>query len=220
MQEVRSEFGKKDKVVLAVGWFRWLAPGLGNAGRYGFYEEPSSVHTSTNLTGDCTVCTAGVPVRVHNFPLGEFEHSSSFLGQGHAINYWLPFFWGFSAQEFTDYLDTCEEAVILQEEKRFNEMDAKLDTIWRRVFTWTGGKSLEDFVYEAIEARIKNGPGLRVAISTAELVEEARTQLHIRTDCANSESKLEGPIDQRLARALHPNMAISTVVDELVAAYE
>ena len=190
---------------------RWLARDLGNAGAYGFSNNNSSTHTLLTPTANCSLCNTH-PVRVHNVPLREFEHSDQFLSPKHARELWLPFLWGFSPDELYAYVKDCKQATSLQAEKRWNEAGEIVERLWRSRFSWTGGKTLDQFVRELVEASIAWGPPLRSNPSVTQIVRGVRFLLHASTADADSESVREGEVDADVVRALNPNVAMAKVV--------
>jgi pimeloyl-ACP methyl ester carboxylesterase len=213
VQDVRSEFGKADWVVRAVGWIHWLVRDLGNAGRYGFREQPNFVHTWPRLTQPCLTCIGSL-APVHNFPLGLFEHSTHFLGTLHARKIWLPYLWGLPIIEFLRFIKACEEAARLESEKCYAEADATVDRLWRRKFAWCGGRSLGEYVEAEIDANIARRPGFPTNVTRAEILDEARVQLHAIV--ADAEALLSDDINEDIARLLHPRLAVAEAVDASV----
>lgn len=215
MQGVRSEFGKADWVVRAVGWIHWLVRDLGNAGRYGFREQPNFVHTWRGLTRPCLPCAEKL-VPVHNFPLGRFEHSTHFLGTLHARKIWLPYLWGLPIIEFLILLKACEEIARLEADKSYAEADAIIDRLWRRRFVWCGGRSLSAYAEAQIDANIARRMGFPAAVPRATILDEVRYQLHAVVADADAEAMRTDNADEEIARLLHPRLAIAEAVDAII----
>ena len=104
VRKVRSEYGKSDFVVRAVGWISWLVRDLGNAGLYGFFDLQNWVHTLSSPSQGCLYCYGrDVPAPVHNVPLVEFGHSDQFLSSKHAQMLWLPYVWKMTINAANNY---------------------------------------------------------------------------------------------------------------------
>lgn len=219
VQRVRSEFGKADWVVRAVGWIQWLVHDLGNAGRHGFREQPNFVHTWRGLTRPCLACTER-PVPVHNFPLGWFEHSTHFLGTLHARKIWLPYLWGLPIIEFLRLLKACEEATRLEADKRYAEADAIIDRLWHRRFAWCGGRSLDKYTEAQIDANIARRRGFPTDVARAKILEEVRNQLHVVVVDAEAEVVRSSNVDEEIARLLDPRLAVAEAVNAIVVEIE
>jgi pimeloyl-ACP methyl ester carboxylesterase len=218
---IRSEFGEADWVVRAVGWLHWLGlvRDLGNAGRCGFRDQPRLVHTSRALTRPCLTCI-GHLVPIHNFPLGQFEHSTHFLGTLHARRIWLPYLWGLPIVEFLRIQRACEEATRLEANKQYAEADQVIDRLWRRRFHWCGSRSLTDYVKAQIDANIARRPGFPTNVSRAEILKEIQGQLHEVVADADAEAMRSVGLNEEIARLLDPRNAISEAVDFIVTEIE
>lgn len=87
---VRNEVGSCDFVVRLAGFAKCFACDIGNAGFKGFVVTEGVVHDDKSPWGSCAECVNPADVvSVHNVPLGEFGHSTHFLGPGHARSLWL-----------------------------------------------------------------------------------------------------------------------------------
>lgn len=215
-RSVRNEFGTSDWVVKAVGRIRWLARDLGTAGDGGFLEVADLVHTSRSPLAACQDCKTP-PVRVHNVPLDEYSHSEVFLGRRHARELWLPFLWGFPADELNDYLEKLRVAAELIRNRRWNEAEEIIDPLLGATFTWTRGMTLRDFMIDFVESHIRCELQLPAGLSIEKVVSEARLGLPIVTADALAESVRPNP-DENIAEALHPNNAIARAVRAVIAA--
>lgn len=217
VEAVRSEFGEADWVVRAVGWLNWLGlvRDLGDAGRYGFRDRPKLVHTWRALTRPCLNCIKRL-APIHNFPLGQFEHSTHFLGTLHARRIWLPYLWGLPIIEFLRMRKTCEEIARLEADKRYSEADDLIDRLWRRRFDWCGGRSLTDYVQAQIDANIARRIHFPPDVSTAEVLDEVRSQLHEIVADADGEAMRADDPDEEISRLLDPRLAVSEAVDFVV----
>jgi pimeloyl-ACP methyl ester carboxylesterase len=219
VQGVRSEFGKADWVVRAVGWMHWLVRDLGNAGRYGFRAQPNFVHTGRGLTRPCLTCIERL-VPVHNFPLGQFEHSTHFLGTLHARKIWLPYLWGLPIIEFLRFLKASDEATRLEADKRYAEADAIIDRLWRRRFAWCDGRSLGEYAEAQIDANIARRRGFPADVARAEILDEVRNHVHAVVVDADAEAMRSDNVDEEIARLLDPRLAVAEAVDAIVAEIE
>jgi pimeloyl-ACP methyl ester carboxylesterase len=218
VREVRNEFGPSDRVVRLVGRIRWLARDLGTAGSRGFFGDETVIHNTDDPIAPCPKCAAA-PARVHNVSLAAFGHSDAFLGHGHARLFWLPFLWGFSAEEFSRYLDACRETSLLYHQGRWDELNGAVAKLWRSQFTWTNGATLRSHVRRFVAARLEHG---RLPSSTAlvnEISRDAETLLHLMVDQAAQEAAKDGMADEAAAQALHPAIAISQVVEYFLQEY-
>ena len=215
-RSVRNEFGTSDWVVKAVRRIRWLARDLGTAGDGGFLEVADLVHTSRSPLTPCQDCKTP-PVRVHNVPLDEYSHSEVLLGRRHARELWLPFLWGFPADELNDYLEKLRVAAELMRDRRWNEAEEIIDQLLGEIFVWTHGMTLRDFMIDLVESRIRCGLPLPPDLSIENVVSEARLELPLITADALAESVRPNP-DDKIAEALHPNNAIGRAVNAVIAA--
>jgi pimeloyl-ACP methyl ester carboxylesterase len=217
-RNVRSEFGRSDIVVRAVGWISWLVRDLGNAGLRGFLEVEDWVHTSSSPITACLVCGGrAVPVPVHNVPLREFGHSNQFLGRRHAQLLWLPYLWNFGVGEFSQYLEVCLKVTRLESEERFSDADIIIRDLWAKTYSWTSGQSLNDYAKGLIAARVARGSGLKGGLSIDDVFRESKYRLHLVTALAVEECSRSGQVNEWKARALNPAIAIARIVKRFVA---
>jgi hypothetical protein len=218
VRSVRNEFGTSDRVVKAVGRIRWLVRDLGTAGDLGFHEMEGLIHTSPSPVAVCPACGAP-PVRVHNVPLREYGHSEVFLGRRHARELWLPFLWGFPADELNGYLEDLRVTAELIRGMRWNEAEKIINRLFGTCFTWTHGMTLKDSVMDVVKGRISLGLQLPDGLSVERVVSEVRLTLPVITADALAESVRPNP-DEKIAWPLHPNNAIAKVVDNAIKARE
>ena len=214
VHKICNEYGTADPGTKLVGGLRWIVRDLGSSGAVGFNGDATVVHTSTHPLADCILCRTA-PAKLHNVPLPEFAHGTHFLGDGHARKLWLPFLWGFSPEEFSHYLEACQRAAQLQVEGRWNEVDEVVSQLWELTFTWTGGQRLVDYVRAVIAARLKRS-SVALPVSVDELIEATTTVLHVVTTEACSEVANEGAMDENVARALHPRIAIVRAIEHVL----
>ncbi len=214
VRNVRNEFGTSDWVVKAVGRIRWLARDLGTAGDGGFLDEPEFVHTLPNALEPCPGC-ATHKVRVHNAPLHEYGHSDVFLGRRHARELWLPFLWGFPADELNQYLEDLRTAAEALRNGHWIDAQDIIDRLFGARFTWTRGQSLSEFVASMVRSRVGLGIALPAGLSVDQIVSEAKLLLPIVTADALVEAVRPNP-DERIACALHPLTAIARVIEHVV----
>jgi hypothetical protein len=213
---VRNEYGTSDWVVKAVGHIRWLARDLGPSGDAGFEEVPGLTHTSLNPVASCATC-GNHPVRVHNVPLQDYGHSEVFLGRRHARELWLPFLWGFPADELNGYLENLSSAAEALRDRRWNDAEDIIDPLYESSFTWTHGMMLRDALADIVEARVRLGLHLPNGVSVDQVVSETRLILPFVAADAVAESTSPDP-DESVAWALHPNNAMALAVDKVISA--
>jgi pimeloyl-ACP methyl ester carboxylesterase len=217
VRRVRSEFGRSDPVVRAVGWISWLVRDLGNAGLYGFHNAENWVHTSLSPVQACLDCIPRYsPVPVHNVPLGEFRHSDQFLSPKHAQTLWLPFLWNIEPNELFSFLDSSHEISRLEIEERYYEADKIIGTVWAKSYSWTYGRPLTVFVEDTIIAWQAREAALR-KVSAANLVQVVKARLHTVVELAVEElSTSAQEKNEWNARALHPAIAIARAIRGIV----
>src|SRR5262249_43885246 len=147
--------------------------------------------------------------RVHNVPLEQYGHSTTFLGKGHARKLWLPFLWGISPEEFSQYCNDSIRALRYHEQGKLNELDDLISVFWARAYSWTQGKPLEDYVRELIARSLRGHPH-RASID--EIVRRAQELLYLATNEAMNEVAKNEGVNETTARAYEPGFAICLVV--------
>jgi hypothetical protein len=212
---VRNELGTADRVTRLVGKIQWLVPELGASGVGGFDGPPSVIHTSKSALAACDQCV-NTSVKVHNVPLKEYGHSTEFLGDGHARKLCLPFLWGYSSAEFLRYLEMCQRAARFQQDGRFHEVDDIIAKLGRSVFAWTNNKRVVDYVKDVVTAHLKRKRLSTAPATVDELTEATMDVLHVMAHEACLEVAKQDPIDENVARGLHPRIAINKAVETII----
>ena len=147
IKRVRNEQGLKDLVAAAAVLFYGTIPNMGYAGYLGFKGDEELIHDNRDPNERCPLCKPKEIALVHNvrLPIG---HSDHFLTIGHALSFWLPYFWGIEPCEYQDWLDLCQEAS--EAEEQFGPVSRDLiryenwisSTSWQ----WCDGLTLEKYV--------------------------------------------------------------------------
>lgn len=213
-RNVRSEFGRADYVIRAVGWIGWMVRDLGNAGLRGFYEIENWVHTTLGPTRPCSLCgNSPLRVPVHNVPLSYFGHSDHFLGPEHAQMLWLPFLWNIGIDEFDDYLNACLLISRLEDDDRLGEADRVIQKLWSRAYSWTFERTLTDFVRNEIILRLRRGRRFKDDLSVDVLLLEIKSILHRVTAKAVNEYQQATGINEWAAQGLHPAKAVGRAMN-------
>lgn len=206
--EVRNEVGQKDWVVKLVGATKWFLLDLGNAGSKGFLGAKEMVHSNTTPSAPCNSCS-GFPQNalIHNFMLKEYLHSDCFLGPKHARDLWLPFLWGYTPEEFQDWIKFCWSATYaLQEELEKDYIRFVKEKLLDRNWSWTSGKDLKTHLTEMIEG--KN------ATDFATVLRDVVQKLHVCvTEAIVESNKTERKVDNVLI-ALNPKRAMARAINE------
>lgn len=143
---VRNDLAGKDIPVRIGYWLRGLLPGFGNSGIVGFKGE--GIHDVNSPLASCAQCISA-PAKVHNFRNPELGHSEAFQSDGYAAAAWLPYLWGYEAQDYLDFLELCTLARRLEEtgDVRLGDIESELrDRVWK----WAGS-SLKDYVRANVE---------------------------------------------------------------------
>jgi pimeloyl-ACP methyl ester carboxylesterase len=101
--DLTNERGLRDGVISLAGMI-----GKGRAGTVGFKRPSELIHDTGVLRDACRLCRFldSNQLRIHNVHR-EFRHSDWFVGSGHSANLWLPYFWGFSPEEYSEFIETC-----------------------------------------------------------------------------------------------------------------
>jgi pimeloyl-ACP methyl ester carboxylesterase len=211
VSNVRNEFGRDDWVTKLVGWLHWLVRDLGPSGAVGFAGDATLIHSSENPLDGCPLCRTA-PARVHNIRLNEFNHSTEFLGDGHARKLWLPFLWELVPAEFSYYLDMCQRATRLKEDYQLSEANVFVVSLWDGTYSWTRDRSLAGYVNDQISSHLRDRkiPGTPALIE--ELAEDTMTMFYITTDKACSEVSKENFWVEEVARCLYPPVAVCRTI--------
>ena len=212
---VRNELGTADKVTKLVAKIQWLVPDLGASGVHGFAGGPTVVHTSNNPLAGCDQC-ADTPVQVHNVLLQQYGHSTEFLGDGHARKLWLPFLWGFNPDEFFRFLEMCQAAARFQQDYRYNEVEELVTQLGNSSFTWTNNRPVVDYVKDVVRSHLEHKRLPAEPAKVDNLTEAIMDTLHVMVHEACSEVARLDAIDENVARALHPRIAIGKVVETVI----
>jgi hypothetical protein len=202
--EIRNEVGQNDWVVKLVGAAKWLLRDLGDSGSKGFLGE-AMVHSNTAPSAPCRLCSESPQIaRVHNFMLNEYLHSDCFLGPKHARELWLPFLWGYTPEEFQQWMKFCWSATYsLQEELNDVYLAIVHEKLLNQSWSWTSGKDLKTY----LSGMIKSQDG-------ASLLGEVVRKLHICvTDAILEIDKTQNRSDNVL-EALSPIKAIGRALQE------
>jgi pimeloyl-ACP methyl ester carboxylesterase len=216
-EDVRNEQGLKDWVVLLAGLAGWFTWDIGCAGWRGFKGSKNFIHNGNRPMDPCTKCeTLAAAAPVHNIPLKEFLHSDHFLGSRHAQKLWLPFLWGFSPQEYEDYLIPCWDAAYSQQEGLSDDLADREEKLRKRVWTWTSSTG-------TLEEHIKRHIILELTAMSQPLPPDGKLMdkidvvvfhLYWLVIDAFQESEKKGHRNLELIAALHPRTAISRAVKE------
>jgi hypothetical protein len=110
IEDVRNELGTMDFVIkmlsMAGSWA--TRQGLGGAGCVGFQPTPPTVaHEVLNARNGCTHCPTDPPVRLHNYRLSDYRHSTFLVRRDHLVDYWLPYFWGHPPHDVRGFHRSC-----------------------------------------------------------------------------------------------------------------
>jgi hypothetical protein len=209
LQEVRNEHGTRDLVI----WLMWMSgswgrrQGLGGAGWVGMRPpKPTVAHDVIHHRLACDKCQPGPAARIHNYQLRGFRHSTCFLDEQHARDYWLPYLWGHAPADVNGFLQRCREllpvyanrdtdhALYDRELQRFRNQDRNwyLRPGGRRLFPEQvreevgGTMDLLDMQYAAgamlPSQRIVDETAIEVCLLVSEAVVERRKQGTRRLD--------------------------------------
>jgi hypothetical protein len=203
VSNVRNEFGDSDSVTKFVGLLQPILGDLGRSGVSGFIES-DDVHNNHSATAKCDVC-ATVPAKVHNHLLPLIDHSGA-LNEGQARSIWLPFLWGFTRSEISEYFRLCQSAVEYGSGGFHASYASAIADLWSRTFTWTKGQTLDDYVREHFLSMSQESP-LPAGKSVNDLVRLTRRFLPLVTYLAVSESKKPNP-KSSVVYPLHPEIAV------------
>src|SRR5262249_49243663 len=110
---LRNEHGRSDLWLRAAGLVGLVAPLVGAAGLKGFWgADPHPVHKSDTPLDPCLACGPGTGALapLPDVSLGGYRNASVFFSNRHAIDLWLPYFWGFSPAELWTYHHLCYRA--------------------------------------------------------------------------------------------------------------
>jgi len=220
VRKVRSECGLSDNVVRAIGLIRLFVRDVGTAGNRGFYEGVD-VHSVQGPMETCALCTAESQAVVHNVRLRDFGHRDQFLTRNHARSLWLPFLWNLEVEEFISFVDACDLAAKHQANRLYFEAELVIDEMWSRTYSWTGGRSLEAYVRSEIAARIKHPGWKPTAPSVSTLADLVKFGLHnVVSDADREHLSQSSTLNERVARTLHPHIAIASYIEQIVAENE
>ncbi|MET4331022.1 pimeloyl-ACP methyl ester carboxylesterase [Bradyrhizobium sp. i1.15.2] len=220
IRKVRSECGLSDNVVRAIGLIRLFVRDVGTAGNRGFLEG-ADVHSVQGPMETCTRCTAENQAVVHNVRLRNFGHRDQFLTRNHARSLWLPFLWNLEVEEFISFVDDCDLAAQHHANGLYREAELLIDAIWERTYSWTGGRTLEAYVRSEIAARVKHLRWKPTAPLVSTLAEQVKFGLHNMVSDADREHfSQNNPLNERVARSLHPHIAIASYIEQIVGENE
>jgi len=139
--EVRNEVCQSDWVVKLVGAMKWFLRDLGDVGSKGFVGVAEMVHSNTEPSASCGSCSPASQAVIHNFMLKGYLHSDCFLGPKHARELWLPFLWGYTPEEFQQWLKVCWAATYsLQQDFEKEYLAFVKQKLLDRCWSWTRDK--------------------------------------------------------------------------------
>lgn len=219
--KVRNEVGGRDIVVVLAGIARLLFKSyLGNAGKVGFSGQ--DVHSINGPLDGCLHCDSELThdsARVHNVPLGQYGHSTYFLGLGHARDLWLPFFWGMNPQDYRELIICCRAANNFEKGNRFAELKDKEASLHSCQGNWRGygpRESFRDYVGSQIAAHKSRGllVGAFANLGDPESAVISVVWALVAEACAEQEKDLEFR-NNKLLKAAHPATAVIRAIQAL-----
>jgi len=206
-ETVRNEVAGLDAVPRLARLLERLVPGFGLAGAVGFDGPPTLIHTvlSNDSCPDCAREPEST-VLVHNVVSPRHGHSDTFVGEGHAANFWLPWLWGIQPGEYQRFTQLCDEAFDRQEngnEIGLRDTETRLrDTRWE----WAG-MPLKDYVQRHAQIRSEQR-GVPVALGSREVdLVVGLTWMAISAAAKAAREKHAGWEVE--ARKLHPHVAVA-----------
>jgi pimeloyl-ACP methyl ester carboxylesterase len=153
--DLTNERGLRDGVISLAGKL-----GRGRAGRIGFKGPPELIHDTGALRDTCHLCRSLGPgeFRIHNVHW-EFRHSDWFVGNGHSINLWLPYFWGFPPEEYAEFIETCLRLDEMEGRDALNLKQAE-GAFGARSWSWTRRDrdvlSLSEYIESSVVEHLKS----------------------------------------------------------------
>jgi pimeloyl-ACP methyl ester carboxylesterase len=220
VRKVRSECGLSDLLVRTLRLMRMFALDVGDAGNRGFANS-NLVHSLEGPYDACSKCGEEGAATVHNVRLRHFGHGDQFLSRNHARSLWLPFLWDFEIEEFIFFIDNCHLATKHSRNQLYLDAEKVIGEIWGRAYSWTGGRTLEDYVKSSIAARVNQSGQRSSATSLGALTDRVRFGLHVWVATADAEHFLpDAELNEKIARMLHPSIAIAAFVEHIVGENE
>jgi hypothetical protein len=206
---VRSEISRRDISTSVLYVVRWFAEDLGDAGSRGF-DDTRAVH-STFPDGQCAECTVTPPpAPVHNVRLrtrrGAHLSSEAYLQQ-----YWLPFFWNIPIPEFEDLTELAGRVCEFGQTQKYDEADREIDVFLTSKFSWTGGRTVEQWILSAIATYIAEE---KVRCDPDKVFDYVTQRLLALIATAKSESGKPTERDEDVVICLQPWVALMKLVVE------
>ena len=99
------------------------------------------------------------PVRIHNYQLGSYRHSTYFLNEKHARFYWLPYLWGHALEKYTAFYHACLDLSRAQADRRntpgnfLQELEKFQRLEWNWYLRVSGTQSFNAYVLDSIGAK-------------------------------------------------------------------
>jgi hypothetical protein len=158
IKDVRNEHGSWDIVIqmLSISGAWAGRSGLGSSGWTGLEPNSLTRHDQDNPRIACTLCPVKPPVRVHNYCLEAYRHSTYFLDEEHARSYWLPYLWGHAPEQVSGFYDRCVH-LFFDHKNRGKEPDKFrralaefLDFEWNWYLRPSGTQTFNDYVHTRI----------------------------------------------------------------------
>ncbi len=221
LTDVRNEHGSWDMVIRLLwhsgAWAR--RHGLGGAGWVGLRPPGQTrFHRVDNHRVSCTECHGpGGAARVHNYPLDRFRHSTYFLREQHARDFWLPYLWGHAPDQVRGFLTGCSELFaacggrgvdrVLYDTERENFQASAYNWYLRPGGEQAFGAYVRDEVGEQMDLLDQLYPG-QATPPSRQVVEEAAVVACQLVAAAVLERRQQAGRQERILEVLNPPVAI------------
>jgi hypothetical protein len=218
-RDVRNEVGTRDYVAIVAGLL-----GLGDAGAKGFDGPETIVHKIPGpMSGCATKIGAFCTGAVHNVSLREYGHCDQFLSKMHAQRLWLPVLWGFTPQEYEEFLYLCFEFVLLDEVSDFAEQVNTEAKLRQFVMNWSGAhgprSTLLDYICTILKKLLLKAQPRIQGDRSDEVVNELASRAIRVVSYSVTNAILEtakGDRNTHIVLALHPKEAIMRSVESVM----
>jgi pimeloyl-ACP methyl ester carboxylesterase len=200
--------------------------GGARAGRAGFRRPPELIHDTGALRDACPLChglVAPNQVRIHNLDRRDFGHSDWFVGNGHSAYLWLPYFWGFPPEEYSDFIESCLVLDEMEGRDSVNLRQAE-EAFHARAWSWTRVDrtvvSLGEYVTRSVIENLRRHQRQEDAAMIGIIADRA-----VRLVWSNLweaiEERRKPAAEQRenIVRRLHPQFSITAAVDAAVRSW-
>ncbi|HYX25315.1 MAG TPA: hypothetical protein VFC23_14260, partial [Thermoanaerobaculia bacterium] len=192
--------------------------GRGRAGRIGFKRPPELIHETGALRDACPLCRSLSPsqFRIHNVHR-RFKHSDWFVGNGHAANLWLPYFWGFPPKEYADFIETCLDLVKKENLGDWPNLKRAEEAFRERGWSWTRRDhdilSLSEYVESSVAEYLRRH-GRQADLGKVGIFRDLAIQSlwGIIGEAIEERRKPAAERREDIVLRLHPNLAISDAV--------